>query len=324
MRVAVINRFYDFVPHVKEELIAAYPEVKFYDFPEGKMLLDQDEMVGFLAETKAQAVIVGLDVINQEMFAKLPDLQIVSCCSAGLDHIDARLFKKLGKRVGWVPGVNKHSVSELAISQMINLLRKVNLLNMQMRQGVWSKDFAEKMGGQLRGRTVGIHGCGNVGKEVVKLLKGFDVEIIANDILDFSDFYAEWGVQKVSPEELWARSHILTLHLARNKSTIGLYSEEILDKLKPGMILINTSRGRIVDEVGLRQRLLDGRIAGAAFDVFAEEPTDHLEILKLPNFIGTPHIGGSAREAWEAMARAGIMGVSENSIPEPGVPPFED
>ncbi len=324
MRVAVTNRFYDFVPHVKEELIAAYPGVEFYDFPAGKMRLTEDEMAGFLAETRAQAVIVGLDAINEQMFAKLPDLEIVSCCSAGLDHIDARLFKKLGKRVGWVPGVNKYAVSELAISQMINLLRKVNRLNMQMRQGVWSKDLAEKMGGQLRGRTVGIHGCGNVGKEVVKLLKGFDVRIIANDILDFSDFYAEWGVEAVSPEELWARSDVLTLHLARNKSTIGLYSPQVLDKLKPAMILINTARGRIVDEVALRARLLDGRIAGAAFDVFADEPTDHLELLKLPNFIGTPHIGGSAREAWEAMTRAGIAGVSENSIPQPGVPPFED
>jgi D-3-phosphoglycerate dehydrogenase len=286
--------------------------------------LGPDELVGFLAETKAQAAIVGLDAINEEMFAKLPDLEVVSCCSAGLDHIDARLFKKLGKRVGWVPGVNKYSVSELAISLMINLLRKVSTLSLQMRDGVWSRDFAEKMGGQLRGRTVGIHGCGNVGKEVVKLLKAFGAEVLTNDILDFDDFYAEWGAEKVSPEDLWARSDVLTLHLARNQSTIGLYGAEVLDKLKPGMILINTSRGRIVDEAALRDRLSDGRITGAAFDVFADEPTKYLEIMDLPNFIGTPHIGGSAREAWEAMARAGISGVGENSIPEPGVPPFED
>ncbi len=324
MRVAVTNRFYDLVPHVKEELIKAYPETVFYDFPEGQMRLSSDEMVTFLSETKAQAVIIGLDPFTDEMFAKLPNLEVVSCCSAGLDHIDARLYKKLGKRVGWVPGVNKYSVSELAVSQMINLLRKVNFLNLQLRGGTWSRDFAEKMGGQLRGRTVGIHGCGNVGKEMVKLLKAFDVEIIVNDIIDVSGFCAEWGAQTVSPNELWERSDLLTLHLARNQSTIGLYTAEILDKLKPGMILINTSRGRIVDEVALRERLMDGRIAGAAFDVFADEPTAHQEILDLPNFIGTPHIGGGAVEAWEAMARAGITGVSENQIPEPGIPPFED
>lgn len=324
MRVAVTNRFYDMVPEVKEELLAAYPETRFYQYKEGQMRPGPDDLLVFLKETEAEVAIVGLDVITAQMLDQLPHLKVVSCCSAGLDHINAALFKERGIRVGWGAGVNKYSVAELAISQMINLLRKVNLLNLQMREGVWSNNFTEKMGGQIRGRTVGVHGCGHVGKEVVKLLTAFDAEVIVNDRLDFSDFYAEWGATGVSAEELWARSEVLTLHLSRNQSTRGLYDADVLDKLKPGMILINTSRGRIVDEAALAQRLADGRIGGAAFDVFYDEPTDQHDLMTFPNFIGTPHIGGSAREAWVTMSRAGIAGITENAIPVPGEPPFED
>ena len=130
----------------------------------------------------------------------------------------------------------------------------------------------------------------------------------------------------VSPQELWKRSEILTLHLPKNSSTIGMYTAQVLDQLRPGCFLINTARGQIVDEAALARRLEDGRIAAAAFDVFSEEPPTSSELtalLRMPNFLGTPHIGGSAREAWEAMGRAGIKGITENAVPEPGVYPFD-
>jgi D-3-phosphoglycerate dehydrogenase len=102
-----------------------------------------------------------------------------------------------------------------------------------------------------------------------------------------------------------------------------MYTAAVLDQLRPGAILINTARGGIVDEAALKERLKDGRIAAAAFDVFAMEPTSDMELVNLPNFIGTPHIGGSSTEAWEAIARAGFNGLAETFLPEPGVYPFD-
>jgi len=248
---------------------------------------------------------------------------VIACCSVGVDHIDPAVLKRHNVRLGWIPGVNKLSVAELTVSLMINLLRKVSTFNLGLRAGEWPKS---RLGLQLRGRTVGIHGCGNVGKEVVRLLQPFGTTVLACDRVDYSDFYRQYGVTRVSPEELWERAELLTIHLPKNSSTIGMYSGDVLDRLRPGVFLLNTARGEIVDEAALKERLESGRIAAAAFDVFSREPpaTPLLaELLKLPNFLGTPHIGGSAREAWEAMLRAGIRGITENAVPEPGVYPFD-
>ena len=170
---------------------------------------------------------------------------------------------------------------------------------------------------------MGVHGCGNIGKEVVKRLVPFGVDILACDREDYADFYSEHGVTAVKPEELWARSDLITLHLPRNQSTIGLYSADVLAQLKPGMYLVNTARGRLVDETALKTCLESGAISAAAFDVFDVEPNADNPLFALPNFFATPHAGASAIESWEAMARSGIRGLTENVIPEPGVYPFD-
>ena len=314
-KVAVTNRFLTMLPEVIEELKEKYPDAK---ITTSNRALTEDELIEFLQG--CDVVLAGLDPFTDHVLSNLPDLKVISCCSAGVDHIDPELMQKHQVRMGWVPGVNKYSVSELALSLMINLLRQVNVSNVAMRHGEWPP---RQFGLQLRGRTIGIHGCGHIGQELVKLLQPFDVNILACDRLDYPDFYKQYDVRVVEPEELWAESEILTIHLSRNKSTIGLYSAEVLDKLRPGIFLVQTSRGRMFDEAALKDRLEDGRIAAAAFDVFAMEPPDNLDLINLPNFVATPHIGGSAREAWVAMSRAGIRGITENSIPEPGVYPFD-
>lgn len=314
-KVAVTNRFLTMLPEVMEELKEKYPEAKINT---GNPRMSEDELIEFLKGY--EVVLAGLDPFTDRVLSSLPDLKVISCCSAGVDHIDPVLMKKYQVRMGWVAGVNKYSVSELTLSLMINLLRQVNLSNLAMRKGEWPP---RQFGLQLRGRTVGIHGCGHIGQELVKLLRPFEVEILVCDRLDYSEFYREHGVRQVKPEELWAESEILSIHLSRNSSTIGLYSGEVLDKLRPGIFIVQTSRGRMFDEVALKERLQDGRITAAAFDVFAMEPPENLDLIELPNFVATPHIGGSAREAWIAMSRAGIRGITENSIPEPGVYPFD-
>jgi D-3-phosphoglycerate dehydrogenase / 2-oxoglutarate reductase len=319
-RVAVTNRIFEIVPHLKQELLAQYPDTKFnVDTEVGN--ITEDWLVDFLKDR--DVAVVAIEKYTERVLSRLPGLKVIACTSAGVDHIDPAALKKYNVRLGWIPGVNKRSVAELTISLMINLLRKVSTYNLGLRAGEWPKS---RMGLHLKGRTVGIHGCGHVGKEVVQLLQPFGVTVLACDRVDYAEFYREYGVIPVSPRELWERSEVLTIHLSKNRTTIGMYTAEVLDRLRPGCFLINAARGEIVDEVALKERLENGRIAAAAFDVFSREPptTGVLpDLLKLPNFLGTPHIGGSAREAWEAMARAGIRGITENAVPEPGVYPFD-
>ena len=317
-RIGVPSMVFNLLPHLKAELLAQFPDAKF-NTSDAK--ITEDWQIEFLKG--CEVAVIGIEKYTERVISSLPELKAIACCSVGVDHIDPAVLKKYGVRLGWIAGVNKVSVAELTVSLMINVIRKVSSFNLGLRAGEWPKT---RMGLHLRGRTVGIHGCGNVGKELVRLLQPFGVTVLACDRLDYADFYREYGVTPVSPQELWKRSEILTLHLPKNSSTIGMYTAQVLDQLRPGCFLINTARGQIVDEAALARRLEDGRIAAAAFDVFSEEPPTRGELralLRMPNFLGTPHIGGSAREAWEAMGRAGIKGITENAVPEPGVYPFD-
>ena len=183
-----------------------------------------------------------------------------------------------------------------------------------MRNGERPKN---RNGRLLTGRTIGIHGCGNIGKEVVRLLKPFDCTILSCDIKEFPDFYKSYDVKPVPFKELLERSEILSLHLPKTRTTIGLYSEEILRCLKPDCVLINTCRGQIVDELALQKVLKEKRLAAACFDVFAVEPAVNDELLNLPNFLATPHIGASSEETRVAMVNAAIKGLTENNLVEP-------
>ncbi|MBO34049.1 MAG: phosphoglycerate dehydrogenase [Rhodospirillaceae bacterium] len=315
MRVAVTSPFFHFFPHLKDELLEQYPDAKFKEqFPS----IGGDELVEFCQGY--QGAIIGLDRFDDYVLSRLPELKVIGLCSAGADHIDPAAMKKHGVRMGWVAGINKVAVSEMTISHIINIMRNFHKFSNQMYDGNWP---SLRNGALLNGRTVGLHGCGHIGKEVVKRLIPFGVNILACDRLDFSDFYEEYGVEAVDQEELWARSDVLSLHLSRNATTIGLYSADVLAKLKQGVYLVNTSRGNIVDEVALKSRLESGDIAAAAFDVYAVEPAIDDPLFALPNFFGTPHTGAGADEAWEAMARSGIKGLTENWIPEPGEYPYD-
>jgi phosphoglycerate dehydrogenase-like enzyme len=172
------------------------------------------------------------------------------------------------------------------------------------------------VGNYLTGRTVGIVGCGHVGKDLVPLLRAFDCTLLANDILSFPDFYAAHNVEAVNLEELLSQSDIITLHVPLDDSTRGLLNANRLAMMKSTAILINVARGELVDERALKKMLQNNQLAAAAFDVFAEEPPQDMELLSLPNFLVTPHIGGSAHEAIIAMGRAAIIGLEESHIPE--------
>jgi D-3-phosphoglycerate dehydrogenase / 2-oxoglutarate reductase len=316
MRVAVTTPYFDFFPQLKAEFEALYPGTKFRN---DRAPLREDDLIAYLRGY--DAAVIGLDRFTERVCAGLPDLKVVSLCSAGADHIDPAILNRHGIKMWWAAGVNKISVAELAVCYMVFAIRRLHYFASILRRGEWKGPVG--FGADLRGRTVGIHGCGHIGKEVVKLLAPYGVKVLACDRIDFSDFYKQWNVEQVDAPELWARSDVLTIHLSRNSSTIGLYDAAVLDRLKPGVILVNCARGAIVDEAALKPRLESGHIAGAAFDVFAIEPANSNPLLDLPNFFGSPHIGATTRESWEAMLRSGMLGIAKAFRPEPSQYPFD-
>jgi D-3-phosphoglycerate dehydrogenase len=306
-RVAVCSRSFSRNTALRGELQARYEHVTFND---SGLQLEGDSLVEFLrGHDKA---ITALETISDAVLARLPDLKVIGKYGVGLDMIDMEAMRRYGKRLGWTGGVNRRSVSELVISFAIAMLRHVPAAQREVLAGTWR----QHVGGYLSERTVGIIGCGNIGKDLVLLLKPFSCTILANDIKDFPDFYAAHGVRPVSLEVLLADSDIVTLHVPLDDGTRDMLDEKRLSLLKPSAVLINAARGGLVDELALKRMLKQKQLLAAAFDVFAVEPPQDRELLELPNFLVTPHIGGSAEEAILAMGRAAMDGLDRNEIPD--------
>ena len=288
----------------KRALLELYPNARFNELPRA---LTEEEIIAFLGD--CDAAIVGLDLLNERVIDALPNLKIIGKFGAGYDTVDLKAVKRRGILFGYTFGVNALAVAELTLAFAVMGLRHVPALNLAMRQGERPKWI---MGRLLSGRTVGIHGCGHIGKEVVRLLKPYGCEILACDIRDYSEFYREHGVQAVEMDELLARSEILTLHLAKSRLTTGLYDRATLAKIREGAVFINTCRGGIVDEDVLLERLEGGHLTAACFDVFAIEPAENDALLRHPNMLATPHMGAAIEEVRVEMFRSAIRGLVEN------------
>lgn len=305
-RVAVCSRSFSRHPVLRAELKSRYDHVTFND--SGRQLEGAD-LVAFLSgHDKA---VTALERITDDVLAQLPELKVIGKYGVGLDMIDMEAMRRHGKRLGWTGGVNRRSVAELVISFAIALLRHVPAARDEVLAGTWR----QHVGGELSGRTVGVIGCGFVGKDVVRLLQAWGCKFLAHDLLDFPDFYATHGVEAVGLEDLLERSDVVTLHVPLDDSTRGMLDAKRLALMKRASILINAARGGLVDEAAVKEMLKDGRLAAAAFDVFASEPPADRELLALPNFLVTPHIGGSSEEAILAMGRAAIAGLDNHKIP---------
>ncbi len=305
-RVAVCSRSFSRNSILRAELLGHY---KYVTFNDAGRQMEGDELVEFLSgHTLA---ITALERIDAEILSRLPELKAIGKYGVGLDMIDLEAMRNFDKRLGWFGGVNRRSVAELTLAFAIMMLRHAPKANRELISGAWR----QHIGGQLSGRTVGIVGCGNVGKDLVKLIQPFGCRVLVNDIVDYSNFYTQYEIKVVTLDELLEQSDVVTLHVPLDASTQGMISRSSLARMRSTAVLINVARGGLVDEVALKYALIESRLAAAAFDVFGVEPPQDLELLALPNFFATPHIGGSAEEAILAMGRAAIHGLVENSIP---------
>lgn len=299
-RVAVASRSFSRHPVLRDELLSLYPNAVFND---AGASLSGDSLIQFLGD--CEKAITALEKIDEYILSSLPGLKIISKYGVGLDMIDLEAMERHNVLLGWTGGVNKRSVAELVISSIISLLHRLPEANRELCSGMWR----QIQGRQLTGKTVGIVGCGNIGKDLAILLKGFECRVLAHDISDFREFYTKHGIIPVTLGELLHTSDVVTLHLPLNSATHNILNKERLEMMKNGSFLINLARGGLVDERILKEMLKAGRLAGAALDVFTSEPPEDLELLNMPNVIGSPHIGGSTEEAVIAMGRAAINGL---------------
>lgn len=305
--VAVCSRSFSRNEVLRKELLSRYANVTFNDTGTS---LRGDDLVEFLSgATKA---ITALEEISENVLSQLPNLKVIGKYGVGTDMIDMRAMRRHGKYLGWTGGVNKRSVSEMCVSLMVAMLRHLPLANKKLIAGHWN----QHVGGLLSGRTVGVVGCGFVGKDLIRLLRAWDCKFLAHDSLHFEDFYSGYNVQPVSLKELLSRSDVVSLHLPLNESTYNLIDREHLNYMKPSAILINAARGGLVDESEVKRMLKSNRLLGAAFDVFFTEPPEDLELLSLDNFFATPHLGGSSEEAIIAMGMSAINGLDDYSLPD--------
>jgi phosphoglycerate dehydrogenase-like enzyme len=310
--VAVASHSFGKNQTLRRELLERGPAV----FNESGHPLAGDALVQFLrGHTRA---ITGLEVLDDALFGAVPELILVSKYGVGLDMIDLAAARRRGVSIRWTAGVNRQAVAELTIAFMLALNRSLVPLARGLAGPSTSSGPSPTDGGwrhpggrQLSSALVGIVGCGHVGQRVAQLCLAFGSRVVAHDIRRYDAFYESTGVTPVSLDALLADADIVTLHVPLDQSTRGLIGAREIARMKPSAFLINSARGGIVDEAALRTALIDERIAGAALDVYAIEPPVDRALLALPNFVGTPHIGGGTEEAVLAMGRAAIAGLDD-------------
>jgi len=304
--LVIASRSFSKHPVLRKEVLKRYPNAKFND---KGLSLNGESLIEFL--DGHEMAITALEKIDDSILKLLPNLKVIGKYGVGLDMIDLHAMKRHGVNLGWTGGVNKRSVSELVISYSIALLHRTIFANAEVRKGKWY----QVKGRQLSDCTVGIIGCGHVGKDLVELLQPFNCKILANDVLDFKDFYKKYEVTSVGLEELIRKSDIVTLHLPLDKSTQNILDSDKLSLLKNDAVLINLARGGLIDEVALKELLNNNKIAGAALDVFEVEPPVDPSFATMDNVLITPHIGGSTEEAILAMGMAAIEGLENSEDP---------
>jgi D-3-phosphoglycerate dehydrogenase len=230
--------------------------------------------------------------VRKDLIDVCPNLKVIVRGGAGLDTIDHEYAKSKGIAVMNTPLANSKSVAELAIGYMLMLARSLYKASETMKAEKWEKKSF--VGDEIGGKTLGLIGIGNIGKETAKRAIAMDMTVVAYDpyVTETSN-----GIKLVTLDELLARADYISLHLPKTKESTGMISTEQFTKMKNGVRIINCARGGIVDENALYEALTSGKVAGAALDVFAEEPPTDWKLAKLDNVIASPHIGAATKEA---------------------------
>jgi len=263
--------------------------------------LTPDELKGVIKDYDGLAVRSATKV-TADVIVRAEKLKVIGRAGIGLDNVDAAAASKKGIMVMNTPGGNTTTTAEHAIAMMCSLARQIPQATASMKAGKWEKN--KFMGTEVFNKTLGIVGIGRVGSIVADRAQGLKMNIIAYDPFISKEAADKLGIALVSLDELLKRSHFISIHTPMTKDTKGLINAAAFDKMRDGVFVINCARGGILVEKDLYDALKSGKVAGAALDVFEEEPTKNLELVALQNVISTPHLGASTEEAQKNVAIA--------------------
>jgi D-3-phosphoglycerate dehydrogenase len=268
-------------------------------FDEGVKLLEQKgylvtrawdlpkaELPGIIGEYDA-LIVRSATKVNADFITKAKKLKVIGRAGDGLDNIDTEQAEKQGITVVNTPHVTSVSVAELTIGHLLALARNIVEGTMTLREGKWIKE--ELMGTEINGKTLGIIGCGSIGRQVKKLASGLGMNVLTVDVCVSKEF--------VPLDEMLPRADFISVHVPLTPHTKHFLSTKEFAKMKNGVMLINCSRGGIVDEEALYQALVQGKVKAAALDVFEQEPPRNSKLLTLKNVYATPHVGAQTIEA---------------------------
>jgi D-3-phosphoglycerate dehydrogenase / 2-oxoglutarate reductase len=237
------------------------------------------------------AVIAGTEIYNKVVLNQLSDLKVISRLGVGMDNIDLEVVRQKNIKIYKTTTTPAPAVAELVLGLMINLARNISTSDKSLKSDIWKKE----MGNLLHGKTLGIIGLGVIGKTLIELVKGFNFNILAFDLYQDEQFAKNHCVNYCDLDTLLSESDIISIHLNLTDKTNQLMNAEQISKMKPDSILINASRGEMIDEEALYIALKEKKILGAGLDVFNKEPYSG-PLTTLDNVILTPHIGSYAKE----------------------------
>jgi D-3-phosphoglycerate dehydrogenase len=286
--------------------------------------LSEDELVSIISAYDGLAIRSSTKV-TQRVIDAATNLKVIGRAGIGVDNIDILAATAAGVIVMNTPFGNSITTAEHAIAMMFSLARDIPQANQSTHAGKWEKN--RFMGVELYGKILGVVGCGNIGAIVASRAIGLQMKVIAFDPFLTDERAHELGVEKVELEDIWTRSDFITFHVPKNEQTTHMVNRETIQKMKPFVRIINCARGGIIDEVALNDALNEGRIAGAALDVFEIEPARENIIFGNDKVICTPHLGASTDEAQvnvaiqvaEQMSAYLINGAVENALNMPSI-----
>ena len=285
----------------------------------------KETLGGELADAEA-LIVRSATKVTADLLDKAPRLRVVGRAGVGVDNIDLDEATKRGVLVMSTPGGSSVSVAEHTFALLLALVRQVPKLDAAMREGRWEKSSS---GAEVRGKTLGLFGLGRIGSEVARRAVAFDMRVLAFDPYISESAAKELSVALVPMEQLLAESDFISLHMAVSALTQNMINAQVIGMMKKGVRIVNAARGELINEADLAAALKSGHVAGAALDVFAEEPPKKCPLIGLPNVIATPHVAGSTAEAQEELGTQVavqvrdylVEGVIRNAVNLPALSP---
>jgi D-3-phosphoglycerate dehydrogenase len=256
--------------------------------------MTEDQLVEVISQYDGM-IVRSATKVTDRVFEAADNLKVVGRAGVGVDNINLEAATRKGVLVVNAPDGNTIAATEHTIAMMLALARKIPQAVSMMKNCVWDKKAF--LGVELRGKTLGIIGLGRIGSAVATRAQALEMSIIGYDPFITEEKAASMAIELVSLEDLYRRADFITVHMPKTKESYRMINERAISLMKKGVCIINCARGGIIDEEALYRAMEEGKVAGAALDVFEKEPCTESPLLKMPNFIATPHLGASTREA---------------------------